>query len=426
MACFQTHTGRLVVTSQAHLQAVTALAVDPTSNFLLSGSADSSIHVWSIPSLLSFSNQDTHSPLHTLSGHRSAITALSIGHSTSSYNIVVSASKDNTAIVWDYHSPTLLRTILLPATPLCLAMDPADRAVYTGYEDGSVQLLSFYSSAFSASAVDETLDTTRNPLHDDTQTTLPVQPLASTRWTPPSQELGATLSCTLSYDGTTLTTGHASGKIIFWDVPLARYSSTYGPTNSPLPGPVTNLTSLPILGFPSDIDPKRTKLHAVVKPKHGAFEARDVESAVPGDYKLTGQFTTSIPLPHFSATEISSQRSESSFITALSHPSFPADLLTASLAEFGNWTPNQFGAQPASADKEQVPAAVAQQKADGDQGAKGDYVSLDAKTQSTGAGKEPTLEEKNKQLQAEIAALRKAQRTSLREMEDLKKKFAKK
>lgn len=405
----------MIVTTQAHLQTVTALAVDPTSTFLLSGSADSSIHVWSISDLLSFSSQNTPSPLHTLSAHRSAITALAFGHSTSTYNIAVSASKDNTAIVWDYHNNTLLRTILLPSTPLCLAIDAADRAVYTGYEDGSVHLLNFYSDAFSAGISGES-DLTKNPIYDEAQATLPVQPPATTRWSPPSADIGATLSCILNYDGSILTTGHASGKVLHWDIPLARYSSTFAPTTTSLPGPVTNLVTLPVTGFPSETNPRRTKLHAVVKPKHGAFEARDIEGAVPGEYKINGQFTTTFPIPHFSASE-QPESTQSDFMRALTHPSFPSDLLSKSLAEFSSWTPTAFSSQqPAVAPAASIPVEPTNVSTSGD----ADFMSLDA----SAASSDPTLEQRNAQLQAEIAALRKVQRASLKEMDEMRKEKA--
>lgn len=409
-----------MVTTQAHLQSVTALAVDASSNFLLSGSADSSIHVWSIQNLLSFSSQDSHSPLHTLSAHRSAITALAIGHSTSSYNIVVSASKDNTAIVWDYQNNTLLRTILLPDTPLCLALDPADRAVYTGYGDGSVQLLNFYSEAFLASPNDDG-NTTKNPLYDEAQAALPVQPLASTRWSPPTADTGATLSCILSYDGSMLTTGHANGKILHWDIPLARYSSTYPPTATPLPGPVTNLVALPIIGFPDDPSPRPTRLHTIVKPKHGAFETRDVEDAIPGDYKLSGQFTTSFPVPHFDASSESALQSttKSDFMQALTHPSFPSDLLARGLADFASWTPKPTtSSQPTIAPEVAAAAAASSTET-------GDFMSLDApESAAKPVSSNPALEQKNAQLQAEISELRKMQRTTLKQMEEMRKKEA--
>lgn len=326
----------------------------------------------------------------------------------------MSASKDNTAIAWDYRNNLILRTILLPSTPLCLIMEPADRAVYTGYEDGSVQILSFYSPAFSTSGTTtspDDIDNTKNPLHDADQTSMPVQLPPTTRWTPPSQDVGPALSCTLSYDGSLLTTGHSSGKVLFWDIPLGRYSSTFAPTSTPLHGPITNLLALPVTGFPSEETPN-TKLHAVVKPKHGAFETRDIEGAIPGDYKLTGQFTTSLPLPTFSATSATSPQ-PSDFVTALSHPSFPADLLAKGLAELSSWTPAKLNNEPGPSTS--TTTSVSQQPS-----TEGDFMSLDIPAVAA----EPTLEQKNAQLQAEIAALRKQQRASLKEMDEVKKEKA--
>lgn len=389
---WETHTGRLVITSQAHLQTVTSVAVDPTSNFLLSASADSSIHVWSIPALLSFSAYDSQSqnaPLHTLSGHRSAITALVLGHSSSACNIAVTASRDNTVLVWDYHTATLLRTILLPSTPNCLAIDPADRAVYTGYPDGSVQILDFYAPELGA----------QNPLHDSSQSSMPVQPPPSTRWTPPSTDVGAALSAALSYDGSILTTGHASGKILTWDVPLGRYSSTFNP--APLPGPVTNLLSLPVLGFPGEQKPK-LRQHTITKPRHGAFPAQD-DGSVPGQYTLSAQFALTLPLPRFSAA-VSSTASASVFADALTHPSFPSSLLSASLAELTTYT----SPSPSTATTSTNPAADSTND---------DFLSLD----SAPADSKPSLEQQNAALLAELSALRRVQRASLTQMEALRK-----
>lgn len=392
---------------------MTAVSVDATSNFLLSGSADSSVHVWSIPSLLSFSNQDTHSPLHTLSAHRSAITALVTGHSSSSLNIAVSASKDNTAIIWDYQNNTLLRTILLPATPLSLALDPADRAVYATYEDGSVQILHFYSPYFSSDSPEDANTTHKNnPLYDEAHAAMPVQPPASTRWNPPSDDVGAALSAMLSYDGSVLTTGHASGKILTWDIPLSRYSSTFPTSASVLPGPVTNLVPLPITGFPAkrQDNSTRTKIHAVVKPKHGAFENRDMEGAVPGNYKIAAQLLGSLSVPSFSASEIYDQNEDSEFLRALSHPSFPSDMLSQGLAELESW--NQQPQYKASA------VSVAEPKADEPMAdASADFMSLDAPVEAT----KPSMEQKNAQLEKEIEALRKVQRATLQQVEELKK-----
>ncbi|KAI5259540.1 WD40 repeat-like protein [Aureobasidium subglaciale] len=412
---WETHTGRVVITSQAHLQQVTALVVDPTSNFVLSASADASIHVWSLPALLSFTNaalQGQHSPLHTLSGHRAAITSLVVGHSAGFCNIAVSASADQSCIVWDYHENQLLRTVLLPAIPRCLTLDPADRAFYTAYDDGSVQVVDFYSEAFSAANP----DSVQHPLYDQAQAAMPVQPPQQTRWTPPSADQGAALSAMLSYDGSMLMTGHSNGNVLVWDVPLGRYSSTF--TSIPMMGPVTNLVPLPVQGFP-DTRPALISQAAIVKPKHAAFDKADLDGAIPGNYNLSLQFSRQLPMPHISASKKQAAVIESDFLTALTHPVFPESLLADSLAELASWNGSakpqpivpSAAAPVASTAQVEVPAAQ-QQVSDS-----ADFMSLDAPESASG----PTIEQQNEALRAELAALKRVQRASLVQMESLRK-----
>jgi pre-rRNA-processing protein IPI3 len=170
-----------------------------------------------------------------------------MGHSATSTNICVSASKDNTVIVWNYHTGHLLRTFLLPSTPLCLALDPCDRGVLVGFEDGSIQILEFLQAN---SALNSLFDTglQNTPL----QITLPP-------WTAPS-EVGAVYCLGLSYDGTSLLSGHASGKIAQWDTGRRAFSGEIADLNAP----VTNL--LMQSPFPAR---RMTKISTVVKPRLG-------------------------------------------------------------------------------------------------------------------------------------------------------------
>lgn len=386
---------------------MTALAVHSTSTFFLSGSADASIHVWSLPSLLSFANagsQGQHAPLHTLSGHRAAITALAIGHSAALCNIVVSASSDQSCIVWDYHNNQMLRTVLLPSIPRCLELDPADRAFYTAYDDGSVQMVDFYSAAFSAANP----DSVEHPLYDDTQAAMPVQPPTQTRWSPPSADQGAALSAMLSYDGSMLMTGHSNGNVLVWDIPLGRYSSTF--TSAPLPGPITNLVHLPVQGF-SNTHPAMLSQATIVKPKHSAFDNPELDGAVPGNYNLSLQFSRQLPMPHLSASARPNNADfESDFLAALSHPVFPDSLLADSLAELATWNPSAKIHSAAASTPEEV-SAPQPQVADS-----ADFMSLDAPAGST----DPSLQQQNEALQAEIAALKRVQRASLVQMEKLR------
>ena len=297
--------------------------VDPASNFLLSGSTDSTIHVWSIPGLLSFSasaaNQNGHdvpfSPLRTLTNHRAAVTAIVMGHSFSHQNIAVSASKDNTCIVWDYVNGDALHTFLLPSSPLCLELDPADRAVYAGYEDGSVQFMDFYSQ-----------DGVTQPLHNPALQPTPTQPPPSDRWSATHHSASPTLCLRVSYDGTSVLSGHQDGKIHVWDIAAGKYDKRL----ADFAVPITNIVMLKPTGFHVTTKPA-VKLNNVVKPRYESFLDGDhgvSGAAVPPKYAFVAQFTSTLPLP-FSADA-------TTFGQELHHPSFPTALLEESLAELSS------------------------------------------------------------------------------------------
>jgi pre-rRNA-processing protein IPI3 len=267
--------------------------VAATQLHLVSGSEDSNIHVWSIPRLLSLSSNETNEPLRSLSNHRAAITSLGMGHSADNTNICVSASKDNTVIIWNYHTGDLLRTFLLPSTPLCLALDPCDRGVYVGFDDGSLQLIEFIQTS---SAI--------NPLYDTSLQNTPVQ-ITLPPWTVPSDAEPSAAHCLgISYDGTYLISGHASGKVLLWDVGSRSFSKEIADLNSP----VTNL--LMLSPFPAKM---MTKASTVVKPK-----------LAEGNYTFTAQLT--------------GNPASNSFNRALTTSGFPSDILQDAISRLSNPT----------------------------------------------------------------------------------------
>ncbi|KAL9120142.1 MAG: hypothetical protein Q9187_003300 [Circinaria calcarea] len=315
-----TEGGRLIL-----WESTTCLVADPTSNFLLSGSPDSNIHIWSLPALLSFSSSvgngcgqlSPFSPVRTLSNHRAEITALVVGHSSNSTNIAISGSRDNTCIVWDYQNGTLLHTFLLPATPLCLAIDPADRAFYAGYEDGSIKLVDFYKQASMS-----------HPIYDPALQATPTQPPPSDRWVLPAEAASAALCLDVSYDGTTLLSGHQSGKIQIWDIAKGRYTSHLVDFGAP----ITNLYMLTPSGFLITHKPN-LKVKNIVKPRYeSSLNSNNLhssnDSVVPESYSFTAQFASTLPLPRFSSRDLLAD-----FDFALTHPSFPTALLEEGIAE---------------------------------------------------------------------------------------------
>ncbi|KAL4805512.1 WD40-repeat-containing domain protein [Aspergillus unguis] len=324
-------TGRQVATTASHLRPVTSLVVDPTSNFVLSGSSDASIHVWSLVDLLSFTKppagrdrQAPNSPVRTFSNHRAAITAIVTGHSTGRYNIAVSAAQDNTAIAWDFRTGHVLRNFLLPSSAASLVLDPVDRAFYVGYEDGSIQSVDFYKE-----------QSLQHPLHDPSLQATPAQSSSEDRWLPPSTDSGAAHTLTLSYDGMTLLSGHENGKVYSWNVGRRKYASTVADFTHP----VTNIIMLPLDGLLQQSAELRRIAHTIVKPRydHTLSENTQAAGTVPADY----EFSTHL-LPATSSTE------PDWFTQAFSHSYFPTSMLEQGLAELATMGVSGQNALPTS------------------------------------------------------------------------------
>ena len=315
-------------TPQSHLQATTCLAVDPSFSFLLTGSRDAVVHVWSIPTLLSFSTLSIHdsrrsspySPFRTLSRHRAAVTALIAGHSSSTANIAISASEDNTCLVWDYHNGILLHTFLFPSTPLCLALDPADRAFYAGYDSGDIQLVDFYKHP-----------SLTHQIYDPELRIAPTQPPPEDCWSLPADVASAVVSLEISYDGTTLLSGHRDGKIQTWDIAKGRYATKLADIFSS----VTNLRMLPPQGLLNNPAPY-SKVLNVVKPRYESsltgYNMSSMGSGVSETYTFSAQFACAIHLPSVTNNPMIS------FDQALTHCLFPSDLLDEGLAQLKTYS----------------------------------------------------------------------------------------
>ncbi|KAI9708944.1 MAG: Pre-rRNA-processing protein ipi3 [Bogoriella megaspora] len=319
---WETCTGRQVATQAAHLQAVTTLAVDQYSSLLLSGSDDSNIHVWNASEILSFSNVGPNSQnaskmlLRTLSDHRAAITSIILGHSASLINIAISASRDETCIVWNHNTGHALRTVLLPSSSICLALDPADRAFYAGFEDGTVQLVRFHGEGTGS----------ETSLHDQIHSRNAIKPSTKDRWEAQGQELGAAHCIDVSFDGTSILTGHEGGQIISWDVAQGTLSGTLADLN----GPVTNLLIEEPAGFVNSSLPTY-KIHAVTKPRFDLSITG--QGSMPSGYTVNAQFTGNLHDKSIDSIASVSPSASALFDEALTHSTFPTALLDEGIAE---------------------------------------------------------------------------------------------
>lgn len=226
------------------MQAISCVAATPFH--VLTASDDSNINVWSLARLLEFESQAELEPELVLSNHRGAITDLVVGPGTNPHtNVCVSTSRDKTCIVWNYRTGQILRTLLFPSAPLCVALDPGARAAIVAAEGGSLFAVEFFGSRPLLGSQAE----------DPGSIVIQVnEPLGTA-----DEEVGETQCLAMSYDGTTVLTGHARGKIMKWTLSPGSHPTELANLNAS----VTNLSFTPVLP-----DEKRLMPGTLVKPNH--------------------------------------------------------------------------------------------------------------------------------------------------------------
>ncbi|KAL7268796.1 Pre-rRNA-processing protein ipi3 [Rhizina undulata] len=287
LAVWEVASGRYISTPQIHLQKVTCIAFDSTSNFIITGSADSNVYVWSLVSLLELRNND-RKPERILDRHQREITAVATGRASSGgpTDIVVTASRDLSCSVWDYHTGTHLRTYVFSAVPTSLALDPVDRAFYAGFEDGTVQCVDFHKPT----SRDGSQPSSENQLFAEEYRDIPVT-LSSNRWYASGHE-SPILCMGVGYEGNYLVTGSEKGDVCIWDIATGHLFRNL----AQLKAPVTSLKILRPSGFTPKCDGQPlsgTSQITIPKPRYDAILASaSANMADPHEYTLSTKFSS--------------------------------------------------------------------------------------------------------------------------------------
>ncbi|KAF7527341.1 hypothetical protein G7054_g10490 [Neopestalotiopsis clavispora] len=262
---WETCTGRQITTPACHVQAITCMAVTPYH--LLTGSDDSNIQVWDVARLLELDTTIEHEPEKTLSNHRAAITALAASQSVNrDTSICVSASKDKSCIIWNYHTGEALRTLLFPSPLTALSLDPCARAFYVSSDNGAMFSVELFAEKALIGGQSAEASST-------------VVQISSPFGQVP-QETGPASCLGLTYDGTVLLSGHSNGQILRWDLSTKAIATEVANLNAS----VSNL--LFVSPIPS---PEATTTVNIIKPFLGSrsynFTAQ-LESDLVGETRL--------------------------------------------------------------------------------------------------------------------------------------------
>ncbi|KAG0124809.1 WD40-repeat-containing domain protein [Tuber indicum] len=265
---WETATGRYISTQQAHLQRLTSIVFDCSSNFVITGSADSNVCVWSIPALLDIRTGE-RSPLYTLDRHTREITALATGRVAAGgpSDILLTASRDQSVAAWDFHTGTHLRTYIFSSVPTCLAIDPADRAFYAGLEDGGIQCVDFFNPA------DGVDDTASNQLFTREFRDVPVA-LPEKRWFASGIDSVIT-ALGVVFEGNYVVSGNENGDVCVWDVATGHMFRSL----VKLKASIASLKILPPIGFmPAhlEISEQKHQPTSISKPRYDAIVSPSV------------------------------------------------------------------------------------------------------------------------------------------------------
>lgn len=278
-----------------HVQAVSCIAATPYH--LLTGSDDSNVHVWSLAQLLELhSSVDEQEPLVSFSNHRGAITALAVsaapaaaggggGGSNPESSFCVSASKDKTCVIWNYRSGQVLRTLLFPSFPMCLALDPAARGVFASTQDGAIYSVDFFS--------------TKPPLlgrgSEDAST---VVQIATPLCTAPV-ESGPATCVALTHDGTTLLSGHPKGQVHVWAI-TDKSASSGAKELANVNAAVTNIVFVPpFAAVAAGAAAAATRAWTVVKPAQAQQRAYNFSAQFEADLAPETPFAKMVTAPGF-------------------------------------------------------------------------------------------------------------------------------
>ena len=239
-------TSRFVATPQTHLQPVTTLTFNTTTTLLISGSSDSNLNIWSVPHLLDIRDPQ-RKPTHTLTRHAHAISATTISRASSGgpAGLLISASADS-VIAWDPHTGQHLRTYILTTPATALALDPADRAIYVGCDDGAIQVIDIHNPLNPQAAVFERE-------YRDVPVTLPTEG----RWAGSGDAIN---TLAVSYEGNVIVSGDAAGVVKLWDVATGRLWKVL----AEMKAPVDSL----ILNRPGNREVEKTKVTVLPKGRY--------------------------------------------------------------------------------------------------------------------------------------------------------------
>jgi pre-rRNA-processing protein IPI3 len=155
------------------------------------------------------------SPPNVLTRHIDAVTAVACGRASSSAGVsetIYSAARDKTVVTWELLTGNALRTFVFSAVPKCIAIDPAERALYVGLETGGIQPVELLRK--KAGGNDRNV---ASILFEEQFRDVPVT-VDDERWGGGEYNENAVLAVAVCFEGNLVIGGDEKGTVGVWDV----------------------------------------------------------------------------------------------------------------------------------------------------------------------------------------------------------------
>lgn len=150
LAIWETGTGQLVKTVEAHYKGVTALAASSCGSYVFSAGADAVLNCWSTAELLD-AEEEHPRPLRGWTDHTQAITAVRVSGARASARSF-SCGLDGLVLVAEPASSAALMAVAFPSPLHCIAVDALCQELFCGAEDGHIYRLGLDATAAALAA----------------------------------------------------------------------------------------------------------------------------------------------------------------------------------------------------------------------------------------------------------------------------------
>ncbi|KAG7664486.1 IPI3 [[Candida] subhashii] len=226
--------GDLVCVKEGHYQGITNIRFDRGGSFLVTSGQDGRCIVWNTADLVKKvkSEDGGVKPFYQITDNTLPITDMVISGGGNDLRLYT-CSKDNTVRVYDIMTKQLLTTFILSNPVDSLTLDPANRAIYAGLENGQIRSIPLYNINPNTGVLESiggmnkiiTVENDPNLKHTFVQHR--------------SDEEGSMISVTklsISLDGTSIISGDSKGRVFVSDIVTKQVIKAFTPcpNNSPI------------------------------------------------------------------------------------------------------------------------------------------------------------------------------------------------